>query len=52
MEFRVKAFFGSSLTDAGILFKILAPTLEKGLFRIPSLDFLEQKLFDEEDRVL
>ena len=34
MEFRLEAFFGSSVNDAGISFQILAPTLEKTLFWI------------------
>ena len=41
VEFRLEVFFGSSLNhDAGISFQIVAPTLEKALFRISSLDFL------------
>ena len=36
VKFRFKAFFGSSLNDAGILFQMLAPILEKALFCVSS----------------
>ena len=52
VEFRLEVLFGSSLNDAGISFQILAPSLQKALFWISSLDFLIQNLFADEDQVL